>query len=140
MWQSMVIFRGFFPSFFRGLSFAFLEPSVFFPYLHMFWLPLELRIHDQMIKLYTDMIMRGSRLKTFYKNEFKNQPIDQLCQICDRQNCPDQSQIINRFWNSPSTMGGGGGLLPYAYWVCAARETPIFSLNFRSGVYNFHKF
>ena len=35
--------------------------------------------------------------------------------------------------------GGGGGALPYAYWVCAARETPFSSLNFRSGAYHFHK-
>ena len=30
------------------------------------------------------------------------------------------------------TGGGGGGVLPYmyAYWVCAARETPIFSPEF----------
>ena len=26
--------------------------------------------------------------------------------------------------------GGGGGVIPYAYWVCAARETPIFSPEF----------
>ena len=26
----------------------------------------------------------------------------------------------------------------YAYWVCAARETPIFSPEFRSGAYHFH--
>ena len=25
----------------------------------------------------------------------------------------------------------------YAYWVCAARETPFLALNFRSGAYNF---
>ena len=27
----------------------------------------------------------------------------------------------------------------YAYWVCDALETPIFSRNFRSGAYHFHK-
>ena len=27
----------------------------------------------------------------------------------------------------------------YAYWVCAARETPISALSFRSGAYHFHK-
>ena len=33
----------------------------------------------------------------------------------------------------------GGYFHMYAYWVCAARETPISALNFRSGAYNFYK-
>ena len=36
---------------------------------------------------------------------------------------------------------GGGGVLPYAYWVYVPRERPPFSaLNFRSGAYHFHNF
>ena len=41
--------------------------------------------------------------------------------------------------NDPHTGGGGGGYFHYAYWVCAARETPFLALNFRSGAYHFHK-
>ena len=31
--------------------------------------------------------------------------------------------------------GGGGGALPYAYWVCAAQETPIFGPKFPPGAH-----
>ena len=38
-----------------------------------------------------------------------------------------------------ATHPGGGEYFHNAYWVCAARETPIFSPKFRSGAYHFHK-
>ena len=40
---------------------------------------------------------------------------------------------------TPGGGGGGGYFHMYAYWVCATRENPIFSPEFHSGVYHFHK-
>ena len=43
-------------------------------------------------------------------------------------------KLLNNFilppCDRPYSRGGGGGTSIYAYWVCAARETPIFSPEF----------
>ena len=45
----------------------------------------------------------------------------------------DGAQRVNASETScrPTSQGGGGtSIIMYAYWVCAARETPIFSPEF----------
>ena len=50
-----------------------------------------------------------------------------------------ESHPHSPFFSGWMFSGGGGYFHMYVYWVCTARETPIFNPGFRSGAYNFHK-